>query len=66
MLLIFQFLFEYQDWCTKKVYNETYKMNMEYVMTVLSSETTRSNLTPEQNSLHNIERILAYTKNNNL
>ena len=41
-------------------------MNMEYVMTVLSSETTRSNLTPEQNSLHNIERILAYTKNNNM
>lgn len=57
---------EYQDCCTKKVYNETYKMNMEYVMTVLSSETTRSNLTPEQNSLHNIERILAYTKNNNM
>ena len=57
---------EYQDCCTKKVYNETYKMNMEYVMTVLSSETTRSNLTPEQNSLHNIERILSYTKNNNM
>ena len=57
---------EYQDCSTKKVYNENYKMNMEYVMTVLSSETTRSNLTPEQNALHNIERILAYTKNNNM
>lgn len=57
---------EYQDCCTKKIYNETYKMNMEYVMTVLSLENSRSNLTPEQNSLHNIERILAYTKNNNM
>lgn len=57
---------EYQDCCTKKVYNETYKMNMEYITTVLYSENRRSNLTPEQNSLHNIERILAYTKNTNM
>lgn len=62
----FSVAIEYQDCCTKKVYNETYKMNMEYVMTVLSSEFTQSNLTPEQNSLRNIERILAYTKNNNM
>ena len=62
----FSVFVEYQDCSTKKVYNENYKMNMEYVMTVLSSETTRSNLTPEQNALHNIERILAYTKNNNM
>ncbi len=56
----------YQDSCTDKCYNETYKMNMEYVMTVLSIEHSRSNLTPEQNSLRNIEKILDYTKNNNM
>lgn len=57
---------EYQDCCTNKVYNETYKMNMEYVMTVLSIDHSRTNLTPEQNSLRNIEKILEYTKNNNM
>ena len=57
---------EYQDVCTKKNYIETYKINMEYVMTVLSVEHNKTNLTPEQNSLHNIERILDYTKNNNM
>ena len=45
--------------------DENYKMNMEYITTVLYSENRRSNLTPEQNSLHNIERILAYTKKHN-
>lgn len=62
----FSVTIEYQDCCTNKVYNETYKMNVEYVMSVLSIESNRSNFTPEQNSLHNIERILAYTKNNNM
>lgn len=57
---------EYQDCCTKKIYNESYKMNMEYVMTVLDVQHTQTNLSSEQNSLHNIERILAYTKNNNM
>lgn len=57
---------KYQDCCTNRIYSETYKMNMEYVMTVLSIEHSRTNLTPEQNSLHNIERILDYTKNNNM
>ena len=57
---------EYQDVCTKKNYIETYKINMEYVMTVLSVEHNKTNLTLEQNSLHNIERILDYTKNNNM
>ncbi len=56
----------YQDCCTNKIYTETYKMNMEYVMTVLSTEHSRTNLTPEQNSLRNIEKILDYTKNNNM
>lgn len=56
----------YQDCCTNKVYTENYKMNMEYVMTVLSIEHSRTNLTPEQNSLRNIEKILDYTKNNNM
>lgn len=56
----------YVDCCTNKVYNEAYKMNMEYVMTVLSIEHTRTGLTPEQNSLRNIERILDYTKNSNM
>lgn len=57
---------QYQDCCTDKVYAETYKINMEYVMTVLSVEHNRTNLTPEQNSLRNIEKILDYTKNNNM
>ena len=57
---------EYQDCCTNNIYNESYKMNMEYVMTVLSIEHSRTNLTPEQNSLRNIEKILEYTKNNNM
>ena len=56
----------YQDCCTNKIYSETYKINMEYVMTVLSIEHSRTNLTPEQNSLRNIEKILDYTKNNNM
>lgn len=56
----------YQDCCTNKIYNESYKMNMEYVMTVLSVQHKKPNLTPEQNSLHNIERILDYAKNNNM
>lgn len=56
----------YQDCCTNKIYAETYKINMEYVMTVLSIEHSRTNLTPEQNSLRNIEKILDYTKNNNM
>lgn len=57
---------EYQDCCTNKVYTESYTMNMEYVMTVLSIEHGRTNLTPEQNSLRNIEKILDYTKNKNM
>ena len=57
---------QYKDCCTDKVYAETYKINMEYVMTVLSVEHNRTNLTPEQNALRNIERILDYTKNNNM
>lgn len=57
---------KYQDCCTNKIYSETYKMNMEYIMTVLSIEHSRTNLTPEQNSLRNIEKILDYTKNNNM
>lgn len=57
---------KYQDCCTNRIYSETYKMNMEYVMTVLSIEHSRTNLTPEQNSLRNIEKILDYTKNNNM
>lgn len=57
---------KYQDCCTNRTYSETYKMNMEYVMTVLSIEHSRTNLTPEQNSLRNIEKILDYTKNNNM
>ena len=57
---------EYQDCCTNKIYIENYMMNMEYVMTVLSTENSRSNLTSEQNSLRNIEKILEYTKNNNM
>ena len=65
---IFEFSVDikYQDCCTNKIYNETYKMNMEYVMTVLSIDHSRTNLTPEQNSLRNIEKILEYTKNNNM
>ena len=62
----FSVAIEYQDCCTNKVYNENYKMNMEYVMTVLSIDHSRTNLTPEQNSLRNIEKILEYTKNNNM
>lgn len=56
----------YRNCCTNKVYAEAYKMNMEYVMTVLSIEHSRSNLTPEQNSLRNIEKILDYTMNSNM
>ena len=65
---VFQFsvAIEYQDCCTNKIYNESYKMNMEYVMTVLSVQHKQTNMTPEQNALHNIERILDYTKNNNM
>lgn len=65
---IFEFFVDikYQDCCTNKIYSETYKMNMEYVMTVLSVEHNKTSLTPEQNALHNIERILDYTKNNNM
>ena len=57
---------EYKDCCTKKIYRESYDMNMEYVMTVLSVQHSRSNFTPEQNALFNIERILDYSKNNNM
>lgn len=57
---------EYQDCCTNKFYKEQYKMNMEYAMTVLSIQHSQTNMTPEQNSLHNIERILDYNKNNNM
>ena len=62
----FSVIIKYQDCCTNKVYKETYMMNMEYVMTVLSTENNRTDLTPDQNSLHNIERILTYTKNTNM
>ncbi len=62
----FSVVIEYQDCCTKKVYSETYNMNVDYVMTVLSVDHSRTNLTPEQNSLRNIEKILEYTKNNNM
>lgn len=62
----FDVTIEYQDCCTNKLYKESYKMNMEYVMTVLSIDHSRTNLTPEQNSIRNIEKILEYTKNNNM
>ena len=65
-LFEFSVVIEYQDCCTNKIYHEVYMMNMEYVMTVLSIEHSRTNLTPEQNSLRNIEKILDYTKNNNM
>ncbi len=57
---------EYKDCCTKKIYRESYDINMEYVMTVLSVQHSKSNFTPEQNALFNIERILDYSKNNNM
>ena len=57
---------EYQDCCTQKIYRESYDMNMKYVMTVLSVQHNKSNFTPEQNALFNIERILDYNKNSNM
>ena len=57
---------KYTDCCTKKVYEESYYINMEYIMTVLSVLHNKSNFTPEQNALYNIERILDYTKNSNM
>ena len=57
---------KYTDCCTKKVYEESYNINMEYIMTVLSVQHNKSNFTPEQNALYNIERILDYTKNSNM
>ena len=57
---------EYEDCCTGKIYKDSYNMNMEYITTVLSVQHNKSKLTPEQNSLFNIERILDYTKNNNM
>lgn len=57
---------EYTDCTTKKQYSETYDINMEYATEVLSSRSSRTNYTPEQNALYNIERILTYTKNSNM
>ncbi|MBE6682398.1 MAG: hypothetical protein E7600_08980 [Ruminococcaceae bacterium] len=62
----FSVVLEYKDCCTEKVYKESYNINMEYIMTVLSVQHNKSNYTPEQNSLHNIERILDFTKNSNM
>ena len=65
---VFEFFvtIKYRDCCTNKSYSESYKMNLEYVMTILSVQHTKTNMTPEQNALHNIERILDYNKNNNM
>ena len=62
----FKVQLKYTDCCTQKGYEEVYDMNMEYIMTVLSVQHNKSNYTPEQNALYNIERILDYTKNSNM
>lgn len=57
---------EYHDCCTEQSYIEHYDMSMEYVMSVLSSRYSNTGLSPEQNTLRNIEMILDYSKNQNM
>ena len=54
---------EYIDCITKKKYSEAYKISTKYSKEVLTLHSSNSSMGKIENSLRNIENILAFTKN---
>lgn len=53
----------YVDCTTRKHYEEEYEINLGYITEVLSSRSTGSNRSEIENSLRNIEKAIAFIKN---
>lgn len=56
----------YTDCSTGKQYQETYKITTEYTNEVMSLRSSNSGMNKLENSIRNIENILAYMKNSNM
>ena len=56
----------YTDCSTSKQYQETYKITTEYTNEVMSLRSSNSGMNKLENSIRNIENILAYMKNSNM
>ena len=56
----------YTDCSTNKQYQETYKITTEYTNEVMSLRSSNSGMNKLENSIRNIENILAYMKNSNM
>lgn len=56
----------YLDCVTNKEYRETYNISTEYTQEVMTLHSSNSGMTKTENSLRNIENILAFNKNSNM
>ena len=57
---------KYMDCVTNKKYSDSYKISLEYSKEILSINSSNSGFNKMENSLRNIEKILAFLKNKDM